>query len=191
MVSNFILDHVWALPKHAKSVASMKMKVRIFKPSLDNRNLDDLKAPCYAPASESKDQWACKAYIDWWKACLETNPDCEEDIKLADLTIPDKLEKGRFARALHKFMTEVWKHNEADYPPNSLKEIIACIQMNLCTKKIHWRLLDEHDTDFGDLFNVVDNLMKDRLSKRMGKVESATPSSVQMENSMWINGVLG
>ena len=44
---------------------------------------------------------------------------------------------------------------------------------------------------FADLFNFVDNTMKDRVSEGLGVVCSSTPITIEMENQRWQSGVLG
>ena len=92
---------------------------------------------------------------------------------------------------LGKFITEVRKRNSEDYPPQSIKGMIIAVQMYLKTKRINWRLLNEVDDVFVDLFYVVDNTMKERTERGMGVVNSATPITNSMEDKMWREGVLG
>ena len=63
--------------------------------------------------------------------------------------------------------------------------MVCCIQMYLKTKNVAWDLLDENDEVFSNLYNVVDDLMKDHLSHGLGHVNSATP----IENNMWTNAL--
>ena len=41
------------------------------------------------------------------------------------------------------------------------------------------------------LFNVVDNIMKQRIEDGMGVVKNSTPISLCMEEEMWRSGILG
>ena len=52
-------------------------------------------------------------------------------------------------------------------------------------------MLDENHPIFGELFNVVDNVMKIRVAEGAGIVKSATPISLPIENRLWNTGVLG
>ena len=150
------------------------------------------KVKNYAKHSNRKVRWACKGYNDWRDACIETNPDgCDKDIQRSDLQNPRELDKTMFCSVLCKFVTEVKSNRGEGYPPNTIREIIACIQMFWKTYKIQWRLLSEQDEVFADLYNVVDNSMKMRTAKGLGKVKHATPISLNQEEIMWQNGVLG
>ena len=90
-----------------------------------------------------------------------------------------------------KFVTEVKKHNNKDYPPQSLRGMVLAIQFFLHSNCIYWQLLPKQDGEFVDLYYVVDNVMKGRTMKGLGVVKHATPVSCKMENEMWSKGVLG
>ena len=129
---------------------------------------------------------------------METNPKgCDDDILSSDLDKPQELDNLKFCNALCKFVMEIRKHNSDNYPPNSFHEIICCIQMYLCTKKVVLYLLYilyllyESDPIFGDLYNVMDNVMKQSVSEGLGVVKSATPISLSLEEEMWNTGMLG
>ena len=63
--------------------------------------------------------------------------------------------------------------------------------MYLRTKRVEWRLLNENDDVFVDLYNVTDNLMKQHRNKGMGVIRHSTPISHKLEEDIWIKGVLG
>ena len=73
------------------------------------------------------------------------------------------------------FITEVIKVNREDYPLNTLKELVYCIQMFLHAKRVFWYLLDLYDVVFLDMYYVLNNEMKCRTSEGLGVVKSATP----------------
>ena len=98
--------------------------------------------------------------------------------------------KSNLSSALCRFITEVQKVDESEYPPNSLRDLVYGIQMHLETQKFYWKLLDMSDEEFVNVAMVLDNEMKDRVEKSMGVVQSATPILVHMEEKMWANGVL-
>ena len=131
--------------------------------------------------------------MDWRKACIETTGAemCDTDILASDLNNPQLLDKRQFCSAMCKYITEVTKTNSEDYPPNTVCEIVTSIQMYLKGNQINWKLLNEEDEIFCDLFFVVDNIMKDRLEAGLGVVKSATPIDLSMEEKMWTSGILG
>ena len=101
------------------------------------------------------------------------------------------LVKAKLCGALCKFVTEIQKHNAEEYDPNSIKDMMVCIQMYLATQGIYWKLLSDKDDVFMELYNVVDNMMKALTEKGKGVVKSATPVTSSMEEQMWKSGVLG
>ena len=123
---------------------------------------------------------------------IEKNPaKCDDDILSSDIDKPQDLDGGKFCRALCKFVTEIKKHNLDNYPPNSLHEMKCCIQMFLRTKRVMFNLLSEHDPIFGEPYNVVDTVMKQRVADGLGVVKSAMTVSLTMEEEIWPTGVLG
>ena len=105
-------------------------------------------------------------------------------ILLADIEGSEILVKQNFAYALCRYITEVQKDNGKEYPPNSLRDLLYCLQMYLETKRVYWKLIDKTDDQFMDVAMVLDNKMKKRVAKGMGLVQSAEPISVEMENKM-------
>ena len=74
------------------------------------------------------------------------------------------------------FITKVIKVNREDYPPNTVKELVYCIQMFLHAKRVFWYLLDRSDVVFLDMYYVF--------------VKSAMPVSVTTEKKLWQQGKL-
>ena len=142
----------------SSTFASRKTK-RPLHPSLAADALEDMKRKKYAKNTGKKYNWACNAYNEWCEQYLDNNIVCCDDVVLSNLHFPTNLEKRRLCKALCKFITEVKKHNSDDYPPQSIKGLIIAIQMYLKTNKVNWRLLNENDDVFVDLFNVVNNVM--------------------------------
>ena len=168
-----------------------KSKVkRKFKTPLDTRKLESMKVVEYAKNSQKKVDWATGVYRDWRNMAV-TDPECDERIISADIDDVCSLEKPNLAYALCRFVTEIVKLNDQNYPPNTLREIVYCIQMYLCTKRVSWRLINKDDDFFCNLYYVLDNLMKERVAEGLGKVQSAEPISSNMEEKMWESGVLG
>ena len=89
------------------------------------------------------------------------DPAYDTHIVWSDLDIPSMLVKDSLCFALSRFIMEVQKKNDKDYPPNSLCEMLFCIQAYLMTDKMYWKLIDESDPKFMDLAMVLDNNMKE------------------------------
>ena len=96
-----------------------------------------------------------------------------------------------FCVAFCKFITEVIKVNGEEYPPNTLKEMIYCIQMFLHAKRIFWFTLDQSDDVFFDVYYVLDNEMKQCASQGLGNVKSCTSISITIKDKLWEGGKLG
>ena len=77
-----------------------------------------------------------------------------------------------------------------DYPPQNIRSIILSIQMYLHLCRINWKFLSEDDPIFVDLYNVIDNVVKDYTEQDMGKVNSCSSVTNTMEEEMWNTGVL-
>ena len=154
--------------------------------------LEELKCRQYAENTGKKIDWGCNAYNQWRETCIETNgPNTESCIVKSDLNKYNELTKRDLCDALCKFITQIRKYSNEDYPKNSLEELIISIQMFLKTKRIEWRLLNESDEIFVELYNITDNVMKQRRKKGMGLVKHSTPISTTLENDMWKKGILG
>ena len=96
--------------------------------------LEDLMSEKHAESSEKKVKWAIKNYTQWRVHAIEDDLDCNLRLYCADIHDSKTLGKASFALAMCKFITEVVKLNSEDYPPNSLKELVYCIQMFLHSK---------------------------------------------------------
>ena len=59
---------------------------------------------------------------------MESDSDeCDIDVKSSDLEKPLELDKVMLCSSLCKFVTEVESKRGDEYPPNMIKEMIACI----------------------------------------------------------------
>ena len=116
--------------------SALKKKVgRKFKPKLDEDILEKMQTVAYAGNSKRKINWAVGLYRDWRVQVID-GEDADQRILWSDLDEPKFLVKSSLAFSLCRFVTEMMKKNETNYPPNTVKEIIRAIQMYLNTKKI-------------------------------------------------------
>ena len=98
---------------------------------------------------------------------------------------PDKL-----AQSLCCFLNEVHRQDGADYPGNTLYSLVVMIQLHLEKQGKDWKLMD--GKPFISVRNTLDNLMKKRALARISKAaKSAEPISVDDEQKLWDEGVLG
>ena len=152
---------------------------------LTDEEIEELKCRKYTENTGKKIDWGCNAYNQWRETSIETSGvNCGKSIVEADLTKPNELQKRSLRNSLYKFISQIHKYNNEDYPPKSLKELIISIQMYLKTKRVEWHLLNENDEIFVDLYNVTDNVMKACRKKGFGII------SLELENQMWEKGVL-
>ena len=97
--------------------------------------LEELMNKRYAQNSERKVWWAVKTNSQWRLHSMEMD-NCDPRIFCSDVHDVKTLDKGSFAFALCKFITEVIKVNGEEYPPNMLKELVYCIQMYLHFRRV-------------------------------------------------------
>ena len=154
-------------------------RARVFKNPDINFNILENKQ--FAPESKRKMKWAVNLYSDWRRARLSRIGVSDEIIK-ANLDNLHSFSQSRF-------ITEVRRLDGKDYPPNTLREIIICIQMFLHENCILWKLLDGQA--FSKLRNVVDNTMKQRHSMGMGVRESSEVISLSHEDKLFGDAILG
>ena len=69
--------------------------------------------------------------------------------------------------------------------------LCVLFKMYMNTKKLYWKLLAKDDEVFCDLYYVFDNIMKEGAKLGLGVVKHATLMSLEMEEVMWENIVLG
>ena len=53
--------------------------------------------------------------------------------------------KADLAFAMVRFIREIKKLDNSDYPPNTLREIVIMIQMHLHQNDMMWKLLDQEE----------------------------------------------
>ena len=116
-----------------------RKKLQTYNAALSTEELDEMKRSRYAPASDKQANWGCKAYNDWRQSAMETSlENCAEFIVKSDLTKPQSLYEHMFCESLCHFITEVRKHNEEEYLPQTVISLILSIQRYLKTQKMQW-----------------------------------------------------
>ena len=158
---------------------------------MDLKELEELMTKKYAVTSERNVKWAVKNYSQWRVDAIGDGTCCDPRLLDADKHSTKNLEKASFAFAMCKFITRVIKVNGEDYPLNTLKELVYCIQMFLHMKRVFWYMLDKSDIVFLDMYYVLDNEMKQCTSEGLGVVKSATPVSITTEDKLWKEGKFG
>ena len=116
-------------------------KKRKFKKPQTDKNISILGNKKFAQQSKKKIMWAVNMYCDWRKARL-SDVNVANEIKKADLNCLSAFDQSHLCYSLVRFIREVKKLDESEYPPNTLKEIVIMIQMYLHENGVYWKLLD-------------------------------------------------
>ena len=132
--------------------------------------------------------WAVNMYSEW-RSNRVNIPGCSPEIVNANLDFLHAVTKFDLSHSLIRFMREVKKMDGTDYPPNTVRELIIMIQMYLHENGKFWKLLDEDA--IATLRNVVDNTMKERHSAGLGVRKSSDIISLEHEDRMFNQGILG
>ena len=114
--------------------------------------------------------------------------DYKEKIFDADLNDLSKLTKGTFEFTLCRFICEVCKVKDyADYPGRTLYQMTCALQNFLRKNNIYWKLV--HGDDVTDFQRVLDNVMKERVSRCIGNIKKqAQVILLDFENVLWTKG---
>ena len=82
-------------------------------------------------------------FTEWREGCITKSGEemCDSSILKSDLNKPKLLEPAALCSALCKFITEIRKTNDKDYPPQSVRGIVTAIQRYLKNNRIYWILL--------------------------------------------------
>lgn len=155
--------------------------------SVSSEQLDDLLNKRIPETTQAKVNWAMKLLNDWlkiWKTNL--NDGCLKVFKEVD-----EMNKSDLNHCLKYFLPSIRKINGEDYPPRTLKEIVACVQHHLNYKlKKPWSIFK--DEAFMEARETLDAVMKE--SARKGNVKQrkrAAPIALSTESDLWRKGVFG
>ena len=159
---------------------------------VSDAKIEELKLVKLKKKTESKMNWGVRTYTDWRNYRLETY-NYDVGIYFADLGNLAELTKENFEYAMCRFIPEVTKQKgEGPYPGKTLYQLVVAIQKFLNLNKFNWRLIDMKSTEFEDLRNVLDNVMKERTEMGVGTVKrQAEFISYEYEEELWDKGLLG
>ena len=135
-----------------------------------------------------KMRWAVNLYSEWRRSRI-SYVGCADEIVKANLELLHSFDQREMCYSLSRFIREIRRLDGKEYPPNTLREIVICIQMFLHENMILWKLLDH--PQFVALRNVLDNTMKERHREGLGVRQSAEIITLSHENRMFETGVLG
>ncbi len=142
----------------------------------------------FAPNTENKILWAVQLYRNWWFQCC-AKVDCDSRIKWASLDNLKQVSKANLCFGLCSFISEIKKKDGKEFPGSSLYQIIICVQFHVEKNWLKWKLLD--DQEFVALRFTLDNLMKERSCIGLGRKQSSDIISLDDEETMWRDGILG
>ena len=107
-----------------------------------------------------------------------------------DLEDIETINKPDLLFALCRFITEVKKLDQSEFPPKTLYDIIICVQFKLDALGLSGRLLN--DKELKDLRFTLDNLIKQCTSEGIGiTVRKAQVLNEFEEDVLWNMGLLG
>ncbi len=142
----------------------------------------------FAESTDRKINWAVKLFMSWRRSRIEDNT-AEGDIEGANLY--DKtVDPSQLGCSLCCFFNEVRHADGEEYPGNMLYSLIVMIQLHLEKQGKDWKLME--GSHFLCVRNTLNNLMKQCALSRISKAaKSAEPISVNDEQKLWDEGVLG
>ena len=166
-------------------MSDVKKKKREFKESEPNQIIIDCSSRKFAQNSNNKIKWAVNLYSDWRVNRLKKY--CGDvEIVRSDLDRLNQFSKTDLNFALCRFIKKL---DGNDYSPNTLRKIVIMVQMYLQKNGIFWKLLDQ--SEFVQLCNVLDNTMKERHATGLGVCQSSKIITLDHENKMFNQGILG
>ena len=154
--------------------------------------IEALKKYRMKKCTENKMNWGVRAYNEWRENRL-VNFQYNYSIYNANLQDLENLKKDDFEHAMYRFIPEVTKQKgDGPYPGKTLYQLVVDIQKYLNFNKIMWKLVDLKGTEFEDLTNVLDNVMKEQTEMGVGTVKKqANLISYKYEEELWDKHILG
>ena len=165
-----------------------KNKLRTYNRPDSDDVINKLIQRKFAMQSKKKMNW-CIGMYDQWRSNRLLDAYVPDEIRRANLNALFTFSAGDLEYSLCRFVREVKKVDGTDFPPNTVRELVILIQMHLNENSIYWKLLD--GDKFPNLRNVVDNTMKERTAMGLGVRRSSSVISLDSENKMFDEGILG
>ena len=141
----------------------------------------------FAPNTEQQINWAFRLFKDWKRWRQDDSP--SPTLGRVDLSNPKDLKKCDLAYALRRLLIEVKKADGSEYPGRTLYHIVIMIQLGLEKAGVHWKLLN--DPEFLAVRNTLENIMKERCSRGIGRENPSLPATLKVLNRLWEMGLLG
>ena len=164
------------------------MKKRSFKATENEDKINEMSYKNFACESKRKIRWAVNMY-DQWRSVRMAEYLVSPQIRRCDLSFVNEFSREDLSYVMSRFIREIKRVDNRDFPPNSLREIVIMIQMHLHQKGLYWKLLDEKE--FQGLRNILDNTMKERTAQGLGVRRSCDIISIEDETKLFACGALG
>lgn len=159
-----------------------------FGAPLQDGDLENVLKKGLCQNTENKTKWAMKVLENWLKQrqrqsegnnTIRSFGDNVMDFSLCDLN-----------EALSYFVVEVRNKDGGEYRPNTVYELIICIQHHFRTNGRFLNFLD--DAEFSGLRNILDAKMKNLSKQGLGvNKKQAQVITEEQEEYMWKNKILG
>ena len=131
---------------------------------------------------------AVTLYREWWyRRCAQ--PGCPPQILWSNIEKIESLEMVNFQRSLSCFVNEVRRHDQKEFPGETLKQIVIMLQLYLEKQGLSWKLID--DPKMAKFRNTLDNIMKRRAAQGLGHRDSSLSIDLDDEDKLWEEGILG
>lgn len=153
---------------------------RRFAEAVSDNDLQQLIESQSNPNTRRNTKWSVEMFNKWRES--RENVPCMKEMNAEMLNY-----------WLQRFVLEVRKQDDSEYPPRTLYFIVCGLLRHLRDENIHnMNFLDEHDHRFAVFRKVLDARMKELLSKGLGtKVRQADPILPEDEEKIWTSGVFG
>ncbi len=147
-----------------------------------------LSGKSFAKSTDRKISWAANLFRIWRQKRIDEGTG-EGEISWCDID-DSNLNPEVLSHVLPTFINEIKRVDGEDYPPNTVYSIIVMLQLFFEKRGKMWKLLD--GSDFNNLHNTVDNIMKRRSMERIvQKMKRSEPITMTDEEEMWDFGILG
>ncbi len=148
-----------------------------------------LTGKTFAESTDRKIGWAVSLYRDWRHARIDSG-ELNDIFQIINSDVDEPgLDKLNLSTALCAFLSDVKRADGSEYPGKTLYSLLIMIQLHLEKTGLDWKLLD--DKEFLTVRNTLDNLMKERAWSRVGVEKKFDPITVENEEELWSQGMLG
>ncbi len=160
-----------------------------FKAPLSSATQKKLTGKTFAESTDRKIGWAVSLYRDWRHARIDSG-ELNDIFQIINSDVDEPgLDKLNLSTALCAFLSDVKHANGSEYPGKTLYSLLIMIQLHLEKSRLDWKLLD--DKEFLSVRNTLDNLMKERVHSWVGVEKKFDPITVENEEELWSQGLLG